>query len=259
MTRTYNENARQVLSKVADFFSVARGQIAGHSFFYGAGYTSSLGTVNNTTVWTGNSLYTYLAAAATLTLSSSSALDTAAGTGARTVLVRGLDGSYNQISEVMTLNGQTPVSTVNQYLRVFNIAVISAGSGGANAGVIYLGDGAVVAGVPTGKYAIANIGDNNSFAAIYTVPAGYTGYVVNAVTAIGKGKDVEHSTWIRPFGQIMRKSRNGYLFESSIVQLANFPLVVPEKTDIELRGKSSAPNTDMSINFDVIIVDNTVL
>lgn len=245
--------------KSTDFFSVAKGQIAGHTYFFGAGYTNNLGTASHTTVWTGNSVYVYPTVATVMKLSSTSANDTAAGTGARTVFIQGLNSSYNVISEILALNGQTEVNTVNSYLRVFKIFVVTAGATGSNEGVVYLGDGVVTAGVPATKYAIAFIGEGSSFAAVYTVPAGYTGYFVNTVTAIGKGKDVEFSTWVRAFGQIMRKSRNGYLFESSIVQNTSFPLVVPEKTDIELRGKSSAPNTDMSINFDVVLVENSAL
>lgn len=240
----------------ADLLSIARGLIAGHSFYSDAGYTNNLGTASNTTVWAGNSLYTYLSAATFLTLSSSSANDTAAGTGARTVFVQGLDANYNLITETMSLAGLSAVATANAYLRVFRIFVLTSGSTGSNEGVLYLGSGLITAGVPANKYAIALIGDNMSFAAIYTVPAGYTAYVINAVTSVGKGKDCEYSTWVKPFGMSMRKTRNGYLYESSIVQLANFPTVIPEKTDVEIRGKSSAPNTDMAFNFDVILVQN---
>lgn len=259
MAHIFNEHASLKLVKHADFFSSSKGQIAGHSIVSGSGYTTALGTVSNTTVWTGNSLYTYLAAATFLTLSSSSANDTAAGTGARTVFVQGLDGNYNVVTETMSLNGTSAVATANQYLRVFKIFVLTAGTTTSNEGTLYLGSGTITAGVPANKYAVALIGENNSFAAMYTVPAGFTAYVTNAVASMGKGKDAQFSTWVRPFGMVMRKNRNGYLYQSSLVQVVDLPQVLPEKTDVEIRGISSAPATDMSFNFDIVLVDNNYL
>lgn len=257
---TYNDPSNRVLIKQTDYLSIAKGQIAGHSVVAGSGYSSVISTTTTaSTIWTGNSLYVYPPAATVMTLSSSSALDTVAGTGARTVHIRGLDASYNRISEVVALNGQTAVSTVNSYLRVFGINVLTAGSLLVNQGVLYAGTGTVTAGVPATKYAIANLGDNASFIASYTVPAGFTGFIAQAVVSIGKGKDTEWSTWVAPFGMVMRKARNGYLFESTTVQINNIPLVAPEKTDVELRGKSVNANTDMSINFDFVLVDNNYL
>jgi hypothetical protein len=55
----------------------------------------------------------YAAAALQMTVSSSSASDTSAGTGARTVLITGLNANYAVISESVTMNGQTAVTTTN--------------------------------------------------------------------------------------------------------------------------------------------------
>lgn len=258
-TTKFNDGASKVLFKQADYLSIARGQIAGHSLVVGAGYTTVLGTVDVTTVWTGNTKYAYPTVAAQMFVSSTSALDTAAGTGANSVVVKGLNASYAAISEVVALNGQTGVGTVNSFLRVFGVTVISAGSTTANQGTVYVGNGTITAGVPANKYAIALPSDNNSFLASYTVPAGYTAFVAQAVVSIGKNKDVEWSTWVAPFGMPMRKARNGYLYQSSTVQVNNVPLVAPEKTDIEVRGKSANASTDMSINFDILLIDNNYL
>lgn len=242
--------------RTADYLNIAMGRIAGASFVVGSGYTSNLGTASATTIWHGNSVYSYLSVASVLTLSSTSVNDTALGTGARTVQIRGLDANYARISEVVTLNGQTGVSTVNSYLRVYGVTSVTVGSTGNNEGTVYAGTGAIVAGVPANKYVIVLPTDNNSFLGVYTTPAGCTAFVVQAAFSIGKGKDVEHSTWVRPFGGIMRKSRNGYLFENVVAQSFNNPLVLPEKCDVEVRGKASAANMEMAINFDIVLVEN---
>jgi hypothetical protein len=82
------------------------------------------------TIWAEGGLYSYLTAATVLKVSSSSVNDTSAGTGARTVELSGLDADYNEISELVTLNGQTPVNTTKLFLRINRMVVRSAGSGG---------------------------------------------------------------------------------------------------------------------------------
>ena len=82
---------------------VARGQIQGHKTLFKFGNNSDInGSLE--TIWSHGGLYSYLAAASVLKVSSSSANDAAAGTGARTVTLAGLDASYNEISETVSLN-----------------------------------------------------------------------------------------------------------------------------------------------------------
>ena len=70
------------------------------------------------TIWQQGGLYSYPPSASTMTVSSSDVNDTSAGTGARTVLISGLNASYNEASETIILNGQTAVTTVNTYIRM---------------------------------------------------------------------------------------------------------------------------------------------
>ena len=55
--------------------------------------------------------------------------DSETGTGARTVTVEGLDASYNQVSETLTVGGSA--GTIEFY-RVFRAFVASSGSTGSN-------------------------------------------------------------------------------------------------------------------------------
>lgn len=108
----------------------------------------------------------------TTKISSGSASDTAAGTGARTVQVTGLDVTGAEISEIATLSGQTGVTLTGSYLAVNDVQVLTAGSGGKNAGIIYVGSGTVTTGVPAVIISGIAVGDNKSLAAKYTVPLG---------------------------------------------------------------------------------------
>ncbi len=70
-------------------------------------------------------------------VNSTSASDTSAGTGARTVTINYLDTSFVAHSETVTLNGTTAVNTVGTNIAfIENIVVASVGSGGGNVGTI---------------------------------------------------------------------------------------------------------------------------
>jgi hypothetical protein len=108
-------------------------------------------TTTYETVWGNSNAYVYRSAAATMTISSGSANDTSAGTGARTCRVTGMTvsgGVYSLNSEVATMNGQTGVTLASQYIIINSVEIVTAGSGLTNAGIIYCGTGTVTTGVP---------------------------------------------------------------------------------------------------------------
>ena len=185
-------------------------------------------------IWEGGGVYPFLAAAATLAVSSASAADTAAGTGARTVLVSGLNSSYNTITETVTLNGTTPVNTVNQFLRVNLFTTVTSGSGGVNAGDLTLrvtGGGTI--------QSIARAGYGFGRSAIYTVPAGFTFFMTSAVFSILQSGIDNLAT----FGIAQRSSTGNlripieFQVSSNAPYMHNTPegIVFPEKTDVMLR------------------------
>ena len=242
------------------YLQLARNQIQGHKFQFKFGYNPTV-TTAETTVWTQGGVYAYQASAIQLKISSSSANDTAAGTGARTISVQGLDSAYNEISETVTLNGQTPVLTANNFLRVNRMFVIAAGSGNTAAGTIYAGDGTVTAGVPATVYAVISLGENQTLMAIWTVPAGYTGYLVESTLNVG---DAGASQSL--IGRLMQRQINGVFRTVSKIVLhdgtANFdgstiPLTFPEKTDIEIRATSTAGTNQAGANFALIYIKNS--
>ena len=106
---------------------------------------------------------------------SSSANDAAAGTGARTVIIFYLDTDYAAQTETITLNGTTPVNTVaTNILRINAFHVTSVGSGGVSVGNLSLTNtGSTV------TYGYITAGNNSSRQAIYTIPAGKTGYLTH--------------------------------------------------------------------------------
>jgi len=238
---------------------VARGQITMHRSFCQFGANGAVGT-SLETVWVGSSLYTFPAAAAATTISSSSADDASAGTGARTVLVEGLNASYEAVSESASLNGQTGVTLTNQYLRVNKVTVLTAGSGGTSAGSIYVGTGTVNTGVPANIINRTGSSSNESESAFYTVPAGYTAFITR-FTMSSANSTAEASTRfilrIRPFGGVFGYKAIYNIPGNGIYECeAAYPLAVPEKTDLDILSLTSADSAYASTQLQIVLIKN---
>ena len=211
------------------------------------------------TIWLEGGLYAYPPSATTMTVSSSDANDTSAGTGARTIQISGLDGDYNEISETIILNGQTPVTTSNSYLRVNRALVLTAGSGGVNAGIIYVGTGTVTSGVPANKYTTINgDGTNQTLQAFWTVPAGYTAYIyqTNISTGTSSATPAVLKTLlvVRPFGGVFNTKEVITISNGNHLQDYSFPIKIEEKSDIEFRAESSSPSVSFNVSASLNIM-----
>jgi hypothetical protein len=237
---------------------VARGQITGHDVDLISGISGTVGT-SYTTVWSQNTVYAYLSTASVMEISSSNANDTAAGTGAQTVSIYGLDASYNMINETVSMNGQTAVNTVNSYLRVFHLAVVTAGSGGAAAGTIYAGTGAVTSGVPAVIYGVYTSA-NGATAAVWSVPAGYTAYITSYASGYGSATANANGTialLVRPFGSVFDTASQLKVSNGSQGWIGfQYPLEVAEKSDIEIRATSSTAGASVTAEFQVVYILN---
>ena len=207
-----------------------------------SGYNSSLQNGTQEVIWGGAAAEPYLPTVAShLTVTSSSSSDTLVQ-----VTITGLDANYNEISETVTLNGLTGVVTTNEFLRAISTIVTN---GHAPVGDISIKiNSNVVSFIPVGL----GRGLNGS----YTIPAGYTGYLIKGDTAAGKGGDAEVRMYIRPFGGGWIVGHVAQVYESQYVYDFPIPMQVPEKTDIKVTAKSSSTGTAVSCNFDIILVEN---
>lgn len=237
----------------------ARGQITGHKTLFKFGANSDINGTEET-IWSQGGLYAYPAAAVQMTVSSSSNDDAAAGTGARTVFVSGLDANYNEASETITLNGQTAVTTTKSYIRMFRAFVVTAGSGGTAAGTIYVGVGTVTAGVPATIYAAIPLGDNQTTMALWTVPAGYTAYMLGGKFS-ASSNNASHTAlgkfFVRPFGGVFRNAADLTLNNGFANYNFALPLPIPEKSDIETRAIAlSGTNFYVTASFEIVYIKN---
>lgn len=220
-------------------YSIAQGHLSGKSGVLVVGSSITSGT-NEETIWDGNSIYTYITAATKVKISSSSTDDDEGGTGALTVLVKGLDSNYAEISETITLDGRDGVETTETYLRVFSLEVQTAGSGGSNAGDIYAGTGTITTGVPVNKYCKILVEHNRSLSGLWTVPADKTFYMTSIFMAEASRKVTDFHVYQRLLGGVFHLDYHLQLSEATISIPLDVPTVFPEKADIEARVNSDA-------------------
>lgn len=237
---------------------VSRGQIPWHQAITIFGYNGDVDT-SIETIWPYGGLLQFPAAALQLKVSSDSANDTAAGTGARTVYLSGLDADHNTISETVTLNGQTAVLTTQSFLHINQAYVATAGSLNGAAGSIYFGTGVVTAGVPATVYDLIQYDYNTRVTGSYTVPAGYTAYLEQGLFSSGQAGGSNAVT-----GRLMTRGVDNIRRTAAVVTLNNgaadyafeYPIAIPENTTIEAQAVGSSTNNACSSMFILVLIKN---
>jgi hypothetical protein len=239
------------------YLDVATGNIAGVSNISKFGYNPSIGTTTFESIWEGSNAYPWQTVADQLEVLSSSANDTSAGTGARTVELQGLDSSWNLLSETVTMNGTTAVTTTGSFLRIFRARVVTAGSNLINAGDITIRD----QDTSTTRAIITNSPGKSmgqTLMAIYTVPAGKTAYVININFSSGKDLEQEYRLMARD-NAVTDAAWNVREFVSGRGGFSDFPKEAinkyTEKTDLDLQAISSAISS-VGGGFELILIDN---
>lgn len=198
--------------------------------------------------------FVWPATAPATTMVSTSGTDVAAAAGALTASAEGLDANYNLLSQTITLTGTTPVA-MTALRRCHRIKVLTAGSGGANVGAIN---------VKHGSTAIASIlaTNNQTLMAGYTVPTGYTAYMLNYYCSLNRNvatAQADVRLWARPFGEVFQlKHHIGISSTGSSKDLHTFSVapVFTEKTDIYLDVDVQTNDVDVSGGFDLVVVAN---
>lgn len=237
------------------------GVIPGHRRIVGLGNNPSVdtSTLPEDITSTGG-LYTFMDTAAPLELVSDNAADSAAGTGARTVTVSGLDANYKEVNQVITLNGLTPVAIPVSLLRVNRLVIASAGSNKTNVGTVVcrrVSDALNQRTMP--------VGFGVSRAAMYTVPAGFTLSVNQYFASINRSGGTARSASMITMHQTptgMQFSPFEFTVEtSSPMFFESLPgTIITEKMDFWLRCQNVSTNgTNITAAWLGVLVDNSYL
>lgn len=240
---------------------IAAGQIAGVTPFYLNGINTPT-TTTFETLWPASTLHAFATGAiSTPYASSSSTNDAAAGTGARTIRVTGVNTSYATFSEDVTLNGQTSVNLATaNVLAINSITVLTAGSGGVNAGTVYVGNSTNSSGVPANAYNSIGVGHNKSLSAVYCVPADYTLLIHDfylqahhSTAGIFDAKILSSEN----LGLVMTDTYVGHGYATHYAQRLKTPIKYNQKTQIQVQANATAGTPAISCVLSGWLIDNT--
>jgi hypothetical protein len=259
----YNEAGQPILRTSGDTFSwainISAGNVDGVSYIEKFGMNTDV-DANKETIWDGGDIYTYISAAETVTVTSSSGSDSAAGTGARTVEVQGLDSTYAVVTETLTVGGAA--GTV-EFLRVFRARVITAGTNGVNVGTVSVTSddtSTVLAQIGVDGTGSNAAGRGQTFMALYTIPAGKTGYLTQWTVGSGKQNTDAVAFILSRDATVTDAAFNSkdIITVSATTYSKNYtiPLQFTEKTDIEVRAYSGTNNSLVSSTFNLVLYDN---
>lgn len=199
---------------------------------------------------------------------STSAEDSDTGTGAAVVEVHGLDGDWDEVSELVALDGLTPVVLLNDYQRLNNVHVMR------------LGSGAPVGGVAVGEITVRGLGEGAAYNRIaaggnmtlqchFTVPNSKTAYIIGWMAG---GISVKKDTIVRLILRATVDWHNrsllpGVYHFQDIVMVASTtirhpfipPLRVPSRCDVKVSAQRVLNGTGeaaATAAVEMVLIDN---
>lgn len=246
--------------------AISKGIVTGTSFIHKFGEAGNIDTADGfANIWDGSndilsgkiSSYTFSTIADIDSITSTNVLDT------QTIEIQGLDSDYNLLVQTITLTGQTTVILPIPLIRVFRMKNI----GTVNLiGETYLRTTgtSVTNGIPdviTSIRAIINDGNNQTLMAIFTIPAGKTGFMRDWYASLSKDKTTSCVIRLqaRPFGQVFQLKHVSAISNtgtSYIQHNYNEPEKFNEKTDIIMSANTTTNDSGVGAGFDIVLVDN---
>lgn len=237
------------------YFQASSGEISGLTSTnkFGSNPDIDIASVPET-VWSPGGLYVFPTSSGSIEVLSTSPADTAAGTGARTITIEGLNDEYEKITETFTLDGGNPVSSSlwTNWFRVYRAFVATAGLQEKNAGEINIRLGATtLATIPPEE--------GQTQMAIFSIPADKKGYVTSITGSIlktGPNRSADIALYQKVNGVIRKMYEFNIETTGSTTFTQNFktPIQFNEKTDIYINVTNvSANSTAVFASFNVIV------
>lgn len=231
--------------------AIAKGLVTGTSYVSKFGQNEALNTSTYEDIWDGGGTYTWPAnGTAPITHLYSTGADV------QPIEVQGLDINGNLVVQTITLTGTTVVLLTTPLWRVFRMK---------NIGTIDILTGSVIHASDAGKavsYAQIQNGNNQTLMALYTIPAGKTGYLLmGSASLVGttRAYSIDGHFYMRPYGGVFQlKHTFGVSSDgtSTFQHEYKIPLPINELTDLRVSAISSAAGGVLNSTFDIALVDN---
>lgn len=224
---------------------IARGMVKNVIPVHVSGYNPTASA--DETIWTASNAYPWDSLVTDQTLYVKSSANNATDR-SLTVTIVGLDSNYDIISETVHLNitdSTIAVATSNTFTRINDMYCAN---GNTNVGTI-------TAHVTSGSGTVVDQlypGHGRNMTAIYTIPRGYTGYLLKGNFSSSTASVV--TFFVRQHGHsfvlshIAAADNTAYSYDFPI------PQVMPEKTDLDVRLESGTGKC--TCNFDILLVKN---
>ena len=244
-----------------DFFvEVQKGNVAGHAMVHKFGRNAAVANGSFEHISLLSAATTFLTAATTVRVKAGNAADDTAGAGAQEITVVGIDDNLAEVTEeIATAGASASSNSAASFWRVYRAYVSAAGTyGSANTAAVTIENSA-----GTVDLIQIAIEEGQSQFAGYTVPTGKTAYWLGAHIMVdaNKAADVKF---------IQRRTFNDTSAPVESVRLINYwdgvqgnmsfqprsPGVFPALTDLWFEAQGSGAATEVSVDFELLIVDD---
>lgn len=244
------------------YYRVAAGQVPKHRLIHKFGYNAAANDADDLVSW--EAAISWQTSADVLDVVSTSANDDVGSTGAAKIRIFGLDADFNEIDEIVEMDGVNPVTTTKSYIRCFRAFACDVGTyHGSNIGNItisYQTTTDVAAYIPAGA--------GQTEQAMYTVPANHTAHLLELQVHVDASKTAQIAFKQTPNAHIVtgggavpmcttRSVLDFFGVVGSVAHVVKGPQQFPAKTDLWLHiADVGAAGTPISGQFELMLVEN---
>ena len=193
--------------------------------------------------------------------------DNIIGTGARTIKITGLSTNWEEVTEIVELNGIIPVILNNSYFRVYGIVVETSGSYANTITPSHLGTidlKGVVGGELWARIGVNGVNLGQSEIGVYTVPKGYHAHLGNMLIHNNGNKQANIYLFVRnnasntiaPYDSMRIQFQAHGVTESLSLQPMSISGGIPETSDIGFMANTDVGTTETSVNFEILLIKN---
>ena len=252
---SYTQESFREFARLNMGFGATGQEVSEPSIVNKFGFNADIDTGGEEVIASFGGTFNIMTTADTLNFVSSDSEDTAGGLGANILLIQGVSGDNLEIQEYIVPNGTTPVTTVNSYLGVNRIYVVSSGSDNTNIGDITVTDTSGTFGVQAQIPAGASVTQQ----CIYHIPIGKTFNLdflnISAIKIAGGGGTPELGIQGYTFSRVTNTVYNvinlqlDLARENNIVLNYKNPITFTGREVVYFTAETDTNNTKMSLRF----------
>lgn len=249
-----------------DFYTEARkGNISGHSIIHKFGRNNAVANGSWGLVALIGGVPSFRSSPTTVRIKAGgNAEDTFDGSGARAIIVQGLDNTLTEASETIVTSGTlASAATINSFWRIYRSYVTDVGVyDGGNIAAITIEDSG-------GEANMIRIGPDKGQTqyTAYCIPAGKTGYLLSVHLSTGHTTPADFRLMTRddisntspPFSSKRLKNYWDATLGVTEYMPRSPELVLPAGTDIWIEARGSGGIVGVAANFEILLVDDEVL